>query len=321
MDRNSETEDPIEIALIGWQNPQVVDALSKRFVVHQVHAEPDPLAALERLGPRIRGAAGHGMAGLSKAHIDRMPNLEVFAISGVGLETTDLATCRERQITVTTATVLFDDVADLAIGLALSVCRQLPKADRYVREGHWEQARMGPGRKMTGMRVGIAGLGRIGIEVAQRLEGFKTEIAYADPVRREVPYRHVADMETLARESDVLFLCAAGQPKGVGAPLVGRAVFDALGPNGIFVNVARGWLVDEPALIEALAEGRLGGAGLDVFYDEPHVPAALRAMDNVVLTPHIASSTGATMRAMGENVVANLVSWFEGTGAVTPVPG
>ena len=134
-----------------------------------------------------------------------------------------------------------------------------------------------------------------------------------------LPYRRVADLEALAAQSDLLFLCAAGQPKGVGEPLVGRAVFDALGPNGIFINVARGWLVDEPALIAALQEGRLGGAGLDVFYDEPHVPAALRSLDNVVLTPHIASSTTETMRAMGENVVANLVSWFKGSGAVTPI--
>ena len=319
MSRHATPEDPVEIALIGFQNPQVVEALSKRFVVHQIYAEADPLAALDVVGPRIRGAAGHGMAGLSRAHIERMPNLEVFAISGVGLETTDVATCHQRRITVTTATVLFDDVADLAIGLALAVCRQLPKADRYVREGHWERGRMGPGRKLTGMRVGIVGLGRIGIEVARRLEGFKTEIAYNDPVAREVPYRRVAEMQTLASQSDIIFLCAAGQPKGVGAPMVGRPVFDALGPDGIFINVARGWLVDEPALIDALAEGRLGGAGLDVFFDEPHVPAALRAMDNVVLTPHVASSTGATMRAMGDNVVANLVSWFNGTGAVTPI--
>lgn len=320
MNQGNATGEPIEIALIGHQSPEVIEALSKRFVVHPVFAEPDPLAALERLGPRIRGAAGHGMAGLSRAHMERMPNLEVFAISGVGLETTDLVTCRDRNVTVTTATVLFDDVADLAIGLALAVCRQLPQADRYVRDGDWERGRMGPGRKLTGMRAGIAGLGRIGIEVARRLEGFKAEIAYADPVRREDRYRRAEDIETLARESDILFLCAAGQPKGVGAPLAGRAVFKALGPNGIFINVARGWLVDETALIEALAEGRLGGAGLDVFADEPHVPLALRAMNNVVLTPHIASSTGATMRAMGENVVANLVSWFDGTGAVTPVP-
>lgn len=311
--------EPVEIAVIGWQRPEVVEALEKRFVLHHVHDAPDPLALLDAVGPRIRGVASHGMAGLSRAQIERMPNLEIHAICGVGLETTDLAACRARGVTVTTATVLFDDVADLAILLALAVCRQLPQADRHVREGHWENGRLPLGRKFTGSRVGIAGLGRIGIEVARRLEGFKTEIAYADPAVVDTRYRRVDGVEALAEQSDVLFLCAAGAPKGAGEPLVGRRVFDALGPNGIFINIARGWLVDEPALIAALAEGRLGGAGLDVFDDEPRVPQALRAMPNVVLSPHIASSTTTTMRAMGENVVENLVSWFDGKGAVTPI--
>ena len=311
----------VEIALIGSLRPALVKALSKQFVVHEVDAAPDPLAALDEIGPRIRGAAGHGMAGLTREHIDRMPNLEIFALHGVGLETTDIPACRARGITVTTATVLFDDVADLALGLALAVCRQLPQADRYAREGRWEQGRMPAGRKFTGMRAGIIGLGRIGIEVARRLEGFKVDIAYVDPVSRDVTYRRVADMETLAARSDILFLCAAGQPKGLGEPLVGRAVLDALGPQGVFVNVSRGWLVDEPELIAALQEDRLGGAGLDVFNDEPHIPDALKSLDNVVLSPHIASSTAETLEAMGENVLANLVSWFKGSGAVTPVSG
>ena len=147
------------------------------------------------------------------------------------------------------------------------------------------------------------------------------DIAYVDPVSGDVTYRRVADMETLAARSDILFLCAAGQPKGLGEPLVGRAVLDALGPQGVFVNVSRGWLVDEPELIAALQEDRLGGAGLDVFNDEPHIPDALKSLDNVVLSPHIASSTAETLEAMGENVLANLVSWFKGSGAVTPVSG
>lgn len=308
-----------EIAVIGWQSPDVMEALTRRFVVHDIHSQADPLAALEEIGPRIRGAVGHGMAGLSRAHIERMPNLEIFSICWVGLETTDLVTCRDRGITVTTATVLYDDVADLAIGLALAVCRQLPMADRHVKDGSWERGRMALGRKFTGSRAGIAGLGRIGGEVAHRLSAFKMQIAYADPIERDVPYRRAASIEALAAESDVLFLCAAGQPKGVGQPLVDRRVFDALGPKGLFINVARGWLVDETAMIAALAEGRLGGAGLDVFYDEPHVPPVLRTMNNVVLTPHIASSTVETMQAMGDNVVANLISWFQGDGPVTPV--
>jgi lactate dehydrogenase-like 2-hydroxyacid dehydrogenase len=258
------------------------------------------------------------MAGLSRAQIELMPKLEICAIHGVGLETTDLSTCRDRGIVVTIASVLYDDVADLAIALALAACRRVAEGDRYVRSGKWLQARMGVGRKLTGMRAGIIGLGRIGTEIARRLEGFKTTIAYADPIRREVPYRHYSDAAALARDSDIVFLAAAGAPKGAGAPLVDRAVIDALGPRGIFVNIARGWLVDEPALVAALAEKRLGAAGLDVFYDEPAVPEVLIRLDNVVMTPHVASATEETIKAMGENVVGNLVSWFAGRGALTP---
>ena len=310
--------EPVEIALVGSQRPAVVEALMQTFIVHHVYAEPDPLAALDALGPRIRGAAGHGMAGLTKAHIERMPNLEICAINGVGLETSDMATCLERGIVLTTTPVLFDDVADLAIALALATCRQIVKADQFVRSGRWASAKLAPGRKFTGMRAGIVGLGRIGLEVARRLEGFKTQISYVDPLPREVNYHAVSDVRTLARESDILFLCAAGRPKGVGEPLIGREILDELGPRGIFINVARGWLVNEVELISALREGRLGAAGLDVFDDEPDVPQQLRELENVVLTPHVASATEETLAAMGGNVVANLVSWFSGAGALTP---
>jgi lactate dehydrogenase-like 2-hydroxyacid dehydrogenase len=276
---------------------------------------------LRELGPRIRGAASNGMAGLSRAQIEALPNLEICAINGVGLETTDLAAARERGIVVTIAPVLYDDVADLAIALALAACRRIVEGDRFVRTGRWREGRMPLGRKLTGMRAGILGLGRIGSEVAARLEGFKVRIGYHDPARSDAPpaYLPYPDALTLARESDILFMCAAGGPKGANPPIVDRPVIEALGPRGVFVNIARGWLVDEPALVEALESGRLGAAGLDVFYDEPRVPEALLRLDNVVLTPHIASSTEETMRAMGECVVGNLVSWFRGEGALTPV--
>src|SRR5580698_4612629 len=308
----------VELALIGAQQPAVLQVLERRFTVHKIYAEPDPWAALAKVGPRIRGAVGHGMAGLTRRHLELMPKLEICALNGVGLETSDLPAIRERGIVLTTTPVLFDDVADLAIALALACCRQIARADRFVRAGRWGPERLPLGRKLTGMRAGILGLGRIGIEVAHRLEGFKTRIGYVDPVRREVPYQHFPDAKTLAENSDILFLCAAGGPKG-SPPMAGREIFEALGPRGIFVNVARGWLVDEPELIAALAHGRLGAAGLDVFFDEPKVPPALAALDNVVLTPHIASSTEETMGAMGACVLDNLVGWFSGRGAVTPV--
>jgi hydroxypyruvate reductase len=309
----------VEIALIGAQRPATIEALERRFVLHHVYAEKDPLAKLRELGPRIRGAAGHGMAGLRKEHMELLPKLEICAINGVGLETSDVAEARRRGVVITITPVLYDEVADLAIGLALDACRRISEGDRYVRAGKWLQARLPQGRKLTSMKAGLIGLGRIGLELARRLEAFRCQIAYVDPLPRDVPYRRVENAVELARDSDILFLAAAGQPRGAGPPIVTREILEALGPRGIFVNIARGWLVDEPALVELLATGRLGAAGLDVFDDEPRVPQGLLALDNVVLTPHIASNTEETAAAMGETVVANLVSWFEGKGAVTPI--
>jgi hydroxypyruvate reductase len=314
----SQTE-RIEIALIGTQRPPVRAALEQLFIVHPICDAADPMAELRAIGHRIRGAASHGMAGLSRQQITAMPNLEICAINGVGIETTDLQACKENGIVVTTAPVLFDDVADLALALALAASRRIPAADQFVRSGRWRTERMVLSRKFTGMRAGIIGLGRIGREVARRLEGFKTEIHFADPVQSHETYVRHNDLIELAAHSDILFLCAAGPARGTGKPIVTKAVIDALGPRGIFINISRGWLVDENALVTALVEGRLGAAGLDVFDDEPNVPSALLDCDRVVLTPHIASSTVETMGAMGECVVANLRSWFAGTGALTPL--
>src|ERR1700674_3178164 len=272
---NVQTFPDVELALIGVQQPFVLEELQRRFKLHSVYSEPDPFAALARVGSRVRGAVGHGMAGLTRRHLELMPNLEFCAIHGVGLETSDLPAARERGVVIATAPVLFDDVADLAIALALACCRQIPQAERFVREGRWGPTRLTPGRKLTGMRVGIVGLGRIGIELARRLEGFKATIGYFDPAPRDVPYRRYPDALTLAGNSDVLFLCAAGGPRG-SPPIIGREILEALGPRGMFVNVSRGWLVDEKALIAALVAKRLGAAGLDVFLDEPGAPGAPR---------------------------------------------
>lgn len=310
--------DKIELALIGAQQPAVLSALQERYIVHPIYADPDPYASLASVGANCRAACGHGMAGLTRRHMELMPKLEICALNGVGLETSDLDAIKARGIVLTTTPVLFDDVADLAIALALGCCRQIARADRFVRSGQWSVERLALGRKLTGMRAGILGLGRIGIEIGRRLEGFKCQIGYADPLKRDVGYTHYSDALALARNSDILFLAAAGGPKG-SPPLVRREVLEALGPRGIFVNVARGWIVDEPALVAVLCEKRLGAAGLDVFLDEPKVPAELLALDNVVLTPHIASSTEETMGAMGQCVLDNLESWFAGNGALTPV--
>ena len=308
----------IEIAVIGPQRPFVLDALEREFTVHNVSQHADKIAALGPAAARVRGTVTNAMAGLSASMMQALPNLELCAIMGVGLETTDLGAARERGIVVTTTPVLYDDVADLGVILALCACRRIVEADRFVRSGRWLAGRMAPAHKFSGKRAGILGLGRIGNALAPRLAAFGLSIGYYDPLPKPgVPYQAYDSPVALARNSDVLFLAAAGGHGG--GHIVTAEVLDALGPQGIFVNIARGWLVDEAALVRALKDGRLGAAGLDVFEHEPKVPEELLGLDNVVLTPHVASNTEETMRAMGECVLDNVRSWFAGKGAVTPV--
>ena len=308
----------VEIAVIGPQRPFVLEALEREFTVRQVWQEADRIAALAPIAAGVRGVVTNAMTGLSADVIEALPNLELCAIMGVGLETTDLGAARERGIVVTTTPVLYDDVADLGVILAMCACRRIVEADRFVRSGRWLQGRMAPARKFSGKRAGILGLGRIGAALAPRLAAFGLSIGYHDPLPKPgVPYQGYDSPLALAQNSDILFLCAAGSLGG--GHIVTAEILDALGPAGILVNIARGWLVDEAALVRALTEGRLGAAGLDVFEDEPKVPEALLGLDNVVLTPHIASNTEETMAAMGECVLDNVRSWFAGKGAVTPV--
>jgi hydroxypyruvate reductase len=308
----------VELAVIGPQRPFVLETLEREFVVHKAFDAPDRAAALQPVAERIRGVVTNAMAGLPSTIIEALPHLEICAIMGVGLERTDLTLARQRGIVVTTTPVLYDDVSDLAVVLAMTACRRIAAADRFVRSGQWLQGRMAPAQKFSGKRAGILGLGRIGTALCTRLQGFGMTIGYYDPLPKAgVPYQVYDSPVGLARNSDILFLCAAGGPAA--DHIVAAEVLDALGPKGVFVNVARGWLVDERALVRALKEGRLGAAGLDVFENEPHVPEELLELDNVVLTPHIASNTEETMQAMGECLLDNVRSWFAGKGAVTPV--
>jgi hydroxypyruvate reductase len=307
----------VELAVIGPQRPFVLETLEREFTVHKVMDAPDKAAALQPVAERIRGVVTNAMAGLPSTIIEALPKLEICTIMGVGLERTDLALAAARGIVVTTTPVLYDDVSDLAVILGMTACRRIAAADRFVRSGQWLQGRIPPAQKFSGKRAGILGLGRIGTALCARLQGFGMTIGYYDPMPKAgVPYQPYGSPVALARNSDILFLCAAG---GQGGHIVTAEVLEALGPKGVFVNVARGWLVDEKALVEALTSGRLGAAGLDVFENEPHVPEALLGLDNVVLTPHIASSTEETMQAMGECLLDNVRSWFAGKGAVTPV--
>ncbi|MGI9509065.1 MAG: 2-hydroxyacid dehydrogenase [Geminicoccaceae bacterium] len=307
-----------EIAVIGAQRPEVQAVLETEFTVHNVHQEADRAAALEPIAERIRGVVTNAMAGVPTEVIDALPKLEIAAIMGVGLEKTDVSRAKERGVTVTTTPVLYDDVSDLGIILAMTACRRIVQADSFVRSGQWLKGRYPPATKFSGKRAGILGYGRIGVALAKRLEAFGMPIGYYDPMPKEgVSYQAFPSAKALAEDADILFLAAAG---GQGAGhIVTAEILDALGPEGVFVNIARGWLVDEPALVDALANGRIAAAGLDVFEDEPTVPEALFAMDNVVLTPHVASNTKETMKDMGDCVIANVRSWFAGTGAVTPI--
>lgn len=307
-----------EIAVIGAQRPEVQAALEAEFTVYNVSQESDRAAALAPVADRIRVVVTNAMAGVPTAVIEALPNLELAAIMGVGLEKTDIARAKERGVTVTTTPVLYDDVSDLGVILAMTACRRIVQADKFVRSGQWLQGRYPPAKKFSGKRCGILGLGRIGVALAKRLEAFNMTIGYFDPLPKEgLPYKAYPSAKALAEDADILFLAAAGGQGG--AHIVTADIIEAIGPSGVFVNIARGWLVDEPALVDALTSGRLGAAGLDVFEDEPNVPEALLALDNVVLTPHIASNTEETMKAMGDCVLDNVRAWFAGKGAVTPI--
>ncbi|MGI9436992.1 MAG: 2-hydroxyacid dehydrogenase [Geminicoccaceae bacterium] len=307
-----------EIAVIGPQRPKVHKALEQEFNVHNVFQEPDIVAALEPVADRIRGVVTNAMAGVPTAVFDALPKLEIAAIMGVGLEKTDIARAKELGITVTTTPVLYDDVSDLGIILAMNACRRIVQADGFVRSGQWLNGRYPPAKKFSGKHAGILGYGRIGVALAKRLEAFGMTIGYYDPLPKSgVPYQAYDSAKALAEASDILFLAAAGGQGG--GHIVTGEILEALGPAGVFVNIARGWLVDEPALVDALVSGRLGAAGLDVFEDEPSVPEALLKLENVVLTPHVASNTEETMDAMCDCVLANVRSWFAGKGAVTAI--
>jgi len=307
-----------DIAMVGGIQDRVREALEQDFTVHRIDLADDKVEALKPIADQLKVVTTNAMAGVSTEVIDTLPNLELIAIMGVGLERTDIQSAKERGVTVTTTPVLYDDVADLGIILAMNACRRIVQADQFVRSGQWLKGRYQPAMKFSGKRAGILGLGRIGKALAQRLEAFGMTISYYDPLPMEgVSYRRSPSEKALAAESDILFLAASGGQEG--GHIVTAEILNALGPKGVFVNVARGWLVDEPALVSTLKNGGIGAAGLDVFDDEPTVPAALIGLDNVVLTPHIASNTGETVTAMGDCVLDNIRSWMTGKGAVTPI--
>lgn len=299
--------------------PPLVEAeLEKRFAVTRWSDVSDKEAWIRMHGPEIEAVVTSGHTGLPTPMLLAMPELKIIAINGVGYDRIDFEITRARGVQVAnTPDVLTDDVADLAIGLILSVARGLPGADAFVRLDAWQERALSLGRRMSGRRYGILGLGRIGQAIAKRLEGFGGEIGYVARTPKPVAYRRFETPLELATWAEVFIVASsaiAGEP-----PVVDRAVIDAIGPQGMLVNVARGSLVDEPALIDALRNGRLGAAALDVFANEPFVPEALRSLPNVVLSPHIGSATNETREAMADLMIANLDAWLAGKPLLTPV--
>ncbi|MCJ2135775.1 2-hydroxyacid dehydrogenase [Methylobacterium sp. J-026] len=310
---------PSEILFLRKMHPLVEAAFEGRYGVHRLAGAADAEALLAETGPRIRALCVGGAAAVDAALIDRLPKLELIANFGVGYDAVDAAAAHRRGVVVTnTPDVLTDEVADLAIGLVIATLRRIPQADRYLRAGHWPKAPFPLSASLRGRRVGILGLGRIGRAIARRLESFGVAIDYhGRRPQADVPYTYHDSLIGMAHAVHILIVVAPGGADTRG--LVDAAVLEALGPEGILVNVARGSLVDEAALIAALKAGTILGAGLDVFENEPHVPGDLAALDNTVLLPHVGSASEHTRAAMAQLVVDNVVSWFEGRGPLTPV--
>jgi hydroxypyruvate reductase len=315
---------PVDVLAVSKLSPLFTPQLQAAFTLHDRLHELDP-AALAAVAPGVRAIAASGESKVSAGLIAQLPALELISVMGVGYDGVDVAAALARGVKVThTPGVLNDDVADLALGLMLCAARQLPAADRYVREGRWLAAGPMPlARKMSGARLGIVGMGRIGQAIATRAAAFGMSIAYtARSARPALPYAYLPTPAALAAQSDFLVLITPG---GAGTrKLIDAEVLAALGSSspqkGILINVARGSVVDEEALIDALERGVIASAGLDVFEDEPRVPERLRALPQVVLAPHIGSATQATRQAMADLAFGNLREHFAGRPLLSPVP-
>ena len=308
-----------EILITGPMYPPTLAELEQTYQAHRLWTAADKPGLLASVADRITAVASSNSGGIDGATIGKLPKLKVISHFGVGYDTVDVNAARAKGVAVTnTPDVLTEEVADLTLGLLLATIRRIPQGDRYVREGKWLKGPMALTDSLQGKTVGIIGMGRIGRAIAHRVEAFGVKIAYQGPnQKRDVTWPYFSDPVALARDSDVVIAACPGGEATRG--LVSRAVIDAIGPKGFLVNIARGSVVDEPALIEALQQNRIAGAGLDVFVDEPRVPEAFMSMENVVLQPHVASATHPTRKAMGQLVIDNLAAHFAGKALLTPV--
>ena len=301
--------------------PLVIEGVGKIGTLHKLWEAKDADAEIARLAPKIVGmAVGGGHARIDGAFMGRFPNLKIVSSFGVGYDHVDAAWAGRHGIIVTnTPDVLNEEVADTALGLLLCTVRRLPQGDRYLREGKWMKGAFPLSDSLRDKTMGVLGLGRIGKAIARRAEAGGLKVAYHGRSKQaDVAYPYFASLTEMAKAVDILMVITPG---GAGTnKLVNAEVLAALGPKGVLINVARGSVVDEAALIDALKNGVISAAGLDVFEVEPCLPSELAAMDNVVLLPHVGSASVATRRAMGQLVVDNLASFLGGKGALTPVP-
>jgi len=309
---------PQVLVLVPIYAPTLAE-LEHEFTVHRLWEARDANALVQEVSGNVRAVVTSGSSGIAAELIEALPKLEIIGCFGNPRGTVDLALTKRRGVVVTnTPDSITADVADLAMGLIVAVMRRIAEADRYVRAGRWLSGLLPPGSGLGGKTCGIIGLGAIGSGIAKRAEAFRMTVRYHGPRRKEgVGYAFDPDLERLARESDCLVVACPSTPQTRG--LVNARILDALGADGYLVNIARGPIVDEQALIAALRERRIAGAGLDVFWDEPRVPAELAAMEHVVLAPHIGSTTREVREERGRKLLANLRAHFASQPVPTPL--
>ena len=301
-------------------HPGTTARLDQAYALHRLWQAGDQKDFVAEVAPRVRAAVTNGIVGLKGDLIEALPALEIIGVFGVGVDAVDLAAARAKGVRVTnTPDVLTEGVAELALALLLAVARRIPFNDRFVRAGRWPlEGDPALASSLAGRRLGIVGLGRIGRRVAELAEAFGMAICYTGPRRKDdVAWRYYDDLLAMARDVDCLMVTCKGGAETAG--LIDRKVIEAVGPEGWLINISRGSVVDEPALVEALVSGRLGAAGLDVFAREPRVPEALLGLDNVVFQPHQGSASEETRAAMGRLVLDNLEAHFAGRLLLTPV--
>jgi lactate dehydrogenase-like 2-hydroxyacid dehydrogenase len=314
--------DKADVLMMAQMAPMIVDGIAKTFTLHKLWEAPDRERLIGELAPRLRAIAAGGPVhdSVDPAFMAKFPKLEIISSFGVGYDHVDAKWAGEHGIVVTnTPDVLNEEVADTALGLLLCTVRELPQAERHLRAGKWTNGDYRLTASLRGRRAGIVGLGRIGKAIARRLEAFGLPVVYhGRKAQPDVAYRYYPDLVEMARDVAVMIVITPGG--AATRHLINAKVLEALGPNGILINVSRGSVVDQHALIAALNQRKILSAGLDVYANEPHVPPELMAMDNVVLLPHVGSASVHTRNAMNQLVVDNLLAWAAGKKPLTPVP-